>query len=165
MKYSEPLRAQLLVVFVFLGVGFLLGVWYLICSFLRKLAYEKRSVTFLSDILFFFGAFAVCFASFLSYTNGLWRLPALLSAVGGFCLFRLSFGFYLAKAADRLASLVRHCFAAVFVPIQKRSDSLHSFLQEIRRKTAVRLRQTNCKNCVKSGVSKARDKLSRKKKK
>ena len=53
MKYSEPLRAQLLVVFVFLGVGFLLGVWYLICSFLRKLAYEKRSVTFLSDILFF----------------------------------------------------------------------------------------------------------------
>ena len=137
MKYSEPLLAQTQTVFVFLGVGFLLGVWYLICCFIRRLSGDNRTIMFFVDLLFFIGAFTACFATFLSYTNGIWRLPDLFSAAGGFCLFWLSIGRALEKAVVRFADKIRFCVAAVFSPIRKRSESLHSFLHEICRKTAL----------------------------
>ena len=90
MSYSEPLQMQLQHVLAFLGVGFLLGLFYLACTVVRRLFGNGRRATVLLDLLFSFGVFTALFCTFLSETNGVWRLPELLSCGAGFLAFQLS---------------------------------------------------------------------------
>ena len=127
MKYSEPLQTQLYVVLVFLGVGFLLGAWYTVCAFLRRLCGNTTAVTIVLDLLFWLGSFFLLFASFLGFTNGMWRLPALGSAAVGFLLCRRTAGRWLQKTLYRAADFLRGFVKAVFRPIERCSKKLRSF--------------------------------------
>ena len=130
MRYSEPLLTQVQIVLVFLGVGFLLGMWYLFCSVFRKLFADSRVATFFLDFLFCAGAFFALFASFLAYTNGVWRLSALVSAGCGFFLFHMSIGRLMTSTVNSFCSRVRRLNSFLFRTIRRISNRLCTILHD-----------------------------------
>ena len=159
MKYSEPLQSQAEVVLVFFGVGFLLGLWYLLCKFFRRLCADSKVGTFLLDLLFCFGAFFALFACFLAYTNGIWRLPALAAAAGGLILFQLSFGRLLWRLLEPIADLIRRSTMFLLEAVNRLSRAIRSRLCSL----ATKLKALSEKG--KRGIHTAKEKNHEKRKK
>ncbi len=164
MKYSEPLRVQLEMVLVFLGAGFVLGVFYLICTFLRTLLGGRKAVVVFCDLLFCFGGFFVLFSAFLAYTNGVWRVPAIISAASGFLLFRLSVGEVLQRPLCRFADLLRRSTASFFRPMHRCSEAFLMLIHRIRERTVVQNMKMNQKR-QRNQTPTPEQKICRKKKK
>lgn len=164
MKYSEPLQFQLEMILVFLGVGFLLGAFYFVCTFFRYLLGGKKAVVFSLDLVFCLGTFFVLFSVFLSYTNGVWRMPALISAAAGFFLFRLSIGELLKKPLCRFAGLLRKCAAAFFRPMHRYSKGILSLLQRIRDHAASGIKRRKWERQQNNAVRQQQKNISKKEK-
>jgi hypothetical protein len=124
MRYSEPLLTQVRTFLSFGGVGFLLGALYLAFGFLRALFGDGRRATAVCDLLFCFCAFGALFAACLGYTDGMWRLPELLAATGGFLLFLRGVGPLLQKPLLCAASALRRFCAGAFRPVGALADRL-----------------------------------------
>lgn len=128
MRYSEPLSGQIWTFLAFSGVGFLLGGVYAAFSFLRALFKNGRRATAVCDLLFCACAFGVLFAAFLGYTDGVWRLPELLAAAGGFLAFSRTVGKLLRGPLFRLAAVLRQIADAVPRPVRALADRLQTTL-------------------------------------
>ena len=118
MKYSEPLLTQLYTTLVFSGAGFLLGAWYGVCVFLRRLFGSGRVLTFLLDFVFCIGTFFVLFSCALGFTDGVWRMPSLCFSALGFILYQLSVGRLLRRLFAAFALFLRKTIDACFHPVR-----------------------------------------------
>lgn len=126
MSYSEPLIRQLWVFLAFSGVGFLLGAVYLGFFFLRNLFQNGKAATVVCDLLFCLCVFTALFGAFLGYTDGVWRLPELLSGAAGFFGFQRTLGALLSPPARKAAALVSGCANAFFRFAGTRAAALQS---------------------------------------
>lgn len=125
MKYSEPLQTQLYTTLVFSGTGFLLGIWYDACAFLRQLFGGGKVVTFILDILFCFGAFFALFSCALGFTDGVWRIPALCFSALGFFLYQISVGHLLRRPLSFFALFLRNIADAAIRPVRALSAMMY----------------------------------------
>ncbi len=98
------------------GFGFLLGIYYELFRWMRRLFRSQKGAIFVQDILFCVTASIATFLFDLYLSGGQLRLYLFIGLAVGFAVYYGTLGRFVLAISDRLVSVLRTVFAAVMRP-------------------------------------------------
>lgn len=129
MSYSQPLINQPKVLFFSIGVGVLLGIFYVILQGMLRFLGEGKLSYYLADAIFVVVFTLVSFFFMVLYNEGRVRLHLIIGEGAGFLLFYFSLGRYIYSALARLSGAARillRPYAFIFNSFTKGMGALFS---------------------------------------
>ncbi len=107
MSYSQPLINQPRILFFSIGVGVLLGIFYVVLQGMFRLLGEGKLSYYLSDAIFVVVFTLVSFFFMVLYNEGRVRLHLIIGEGVGFFLIYFSVGRYIYSALAKLSGAAR----------------------------------------------------------
>lgn len=126
MSFTEPLIFQADKLFVFIGAGFLFGLIYEFALFVRSLFSDKKSAWIIQDVLFFITITILFFFIGLAYSNGVFRVIYVASAVIGFTVFKVSLGRIVKSVFRKTERIIKVFIRVISLPVIKLNGLLLS---------------------------------------
>lgn len=116
MSYSEPLINQPRVLFLSIGIGVLLCVFYVTLQGVFRLLGEGKLSYYIADAIFVTVFTLVSFFFMVLYNNGRVRLHLIMGEAAGFFAFYLTAGKYLYGIIRRMSECVAKTVRFVLKP-------------------------------------------------
>lgn len=131
MTYLVGIPQQAKIFAYAVGFGFLIGILYDVFRTLRLLFGGSQKKAFLiSDILYALVAAFLTFLFALTLLNGSIRAYVLFGELMGFLIYYVSFGAFVVRLTDKIASFLRRVFARIFQCIAKPFLALRKILKQ-----------------------------------
>lgn len=118
MMYLTDIATQLKNIMPAVGLGFCLGVFYLIIRFMRLLVFNSKAVIFVTDVLFIVCCTLSSFLLFAAVNNGHIRFYLVVAEVLGYCVFSFTFGEMLFRFFEKIVHIIRRIFSPVLIPLK-----------------------------------------------
>lgn len=112
--YGFPLQTQLRLLFVFLGLGFLLGLLYDAMRFIRLSVSRSKALLIVFDCLFVLTAAGVWFCCSLAANYGRIHAYTLLACAVGFCVYYFTFDAFVRRVTARVVAALRRFYRLIF---------------------------------------------------
>ncbi len=108
------MSSQLRALFMFLGLGFLLGIVYDVERIIRLSVSRGRVAVYVADSLFAVTAAGVTFCFTLAVNYGEMHMFMLLAEITGFCVYYFTFDSFVRRVSDKAVKLLKKIYAFLF---------------------------------------------------
>ncbi len=116
--YLTDIATQLKNIMPAVGLGFCIGVFYLIIRFLRLLFFDSKALVFVTDILFIVGCTLSSFLLFAAVNNGHIRFYLVIAEILGYCTFSFTFGEMLFHFFEKTVHVIRRILSPILIPFR-----------------------------------------------
>lgn len=116
--YITDLVTQLKNIMPVVGLGFVLGVFYLLIRICRYIFFDNRVVIFLTDVIFVVCCTLSSFLLFVAVNNGRIRLYLILAEIVGFLSFSLVFADMIFMFVKGFVLIIRKALSPFLIPFK-----------------------------------------------
>ena len=134
MSYSQPLINQPKILFLSIGLGMLLGLFYAVLQGLFRFLGQGRLSYYSADIIFVIVFTLVSFFFMVLYNEGRVRLHLIIGEGVGFFSFYFSAGRYIYKALARLSTAAGILLKPYVIIFNSFSGGMRRLLSALSRK-------------------------------
>lgn len=156
MNYSEPLFSQFAVFFKSIGLGVILGMWYILICFLRTAVGEKRFIYVTFDIIFALSSAVISFMFMVLFNSGKIRLNLMFGELCGAVAFYFGIGKYILAFLSKWVWIVRKVLKFIFSPLGKLKEKISALFRKIKDKITTAIKS---KAKVKTETQKNKEKF------
>lgn len=118
MMYLTDIATQLRNIMPAVGLGFLLGIFYLLIRILRLAVPFGKSFVFVTDVLFVVCCTLSSFMLFVAVNNGHIRGYMIIAEVLGYCVFSFTFGELIFKFIKKIIRITGKILSPVLIPFK-----------------------------------------------
>lgn len=112
--YGFSIEAQGYALFMFLGIGFLLGILYDIIRIIRLSVSKKRICLYIADAVFVLLCVAVTFCASLIINYGEMHFYMFISELTGFFIYYFTFDSFVRRFAEKAVAVLKKIYTVLF---------------------------------------------------
>lgn len=116
--YITDLATQLKNIIPAVGLGFVLGLFYLLIRIFRVALSDSKIYIFITDVIFTVSCTLSSFLLLIAVNNGHIRLYLILAEVLGYCSFSFLFGELIFMFFQRLIFLIKRILSPLLKPLR-----------------------------------------------
>ena len=117
------------------GLGFVLGIFYLVIRIFRSVLSDNKAVVFVADVIFCVVCTLSSFLLFVAVNNGHIRFYLIVAQILGFCVFSFTFGELIFGCFLNLFAFFKKILSPIFVPFKLLGRKIDAIKKKLSEKT------------------------------